>query len=573
MRKPIAGEWMIPASIDSIRAPGTSRGEAAPEPEVLATPRTGVDITHRLVLLFTSAQQRAAGWPELLTHPRVRAEGTLDAWVASLLPDPQRVRCRVEATAAGVPQVVPVTLADLNLAPLDVLTLGNATDEPQESELEQRIAFAALAVLPNEAHALKIVFEGPTVGLGAQERSFPELLVLLRATRDLLSAARPLAPPDLIDPDRRNSSQDQNLNAQDIEMRAKAALTAFQAAIDQRPPPQPIGLEPARDAVATKLDQQPAPAMPTPAEIGDLRAALLRASFFGVPGAVPVSAKLPANSADPAYERGAKALRAQADEVIRTMRKRHRAASDALSAWDANEQRPAVQRERAITLAKIVFGGDFVILPAFTPPDGPGLATALAASTGLLGGDRLALPRWIQQLTHVRPGVSRFDLFHATAQLVVGALPPMLTVAQLPGGATRWVALPPQAGDTPAPAGTASIVVEHVGAYQAARPHAGLMIEEWTERIPSTEETTAVAFHTDAPGARAPNALLLAVSPAPEIETWDDNLILRILNDALDLAAVRTVDLDSLAQVGHIVPALFFPFNPDGQTVSVDAIG
>jgi hypothetical protein len=549
-----------------------SRGEAAPEPEVLATPRTGFDVTHRLAVLFTTAQVRPTTWPQLPAHPRVAAEGILDAWLASLLPDPQSVRCRVEATAAGAPQVVSVTLADLGLAPLDLLPLGLATDEPQSSELEQRIVLAASAALPADATDLRIVFEGAALALGAQERSFPELLVLLRAARDLISGARPLGPQDLIEPDKRVTKQDQNIDAADIEQRAKAALTAFNAAMEQQPPPQPIGLAPALAIVAGKLDQTPV-VMPTAAEVTALRAALRSASFFGVPGSVPVNAKLPPNTADPAYEASARALRAQADEVLRTMRKRARAADNALAGWDAAEQRPAVRRDRAIALAKLVLGSDFVLLPTFTPPDGAALATAIAGAAGLLAGDDLATARWLQQLTHVRPGVSRFDFLGTAAQLVVGGVSPTLTIAQLPTGATRWVALPPQPADVPASPGAASIVLQLVGPYDATRPHAGLMVDEWIERIPSAEETTGVAFHADAPGSRAPNALLLAVSPDPEIKTWTGELILEILGDALDLAGIRTVDLDSLSQLGQLLPALFFPFNPDGQTVSVDAIG
>jgi len=548
-----------------------SRGEAAPEPEVVNSPRTGSDVTHRLAVLFTAAQARPVAWPPLLTHPRVASEPTLDAWLANLLPDPGLVRCRVEATAAAGPQVAPITLSALNLAPLDVLALANALDEPQASELEQRIAFAALSALPEDTSDLRIVFEGQALGLGPNERSFPELLVLLRAARDLVSSARPLGPQDLIEPDRRTAADDLGIDALDLEQRSKAALTALQAARDRAV--APLGLRAPRDAVAVKLDQLPNPLMPTLTEIASLRAALVMTSLFGIPGAVPVNAKLPANTADPTYGLGARALRRQADEVLRTLDRRLQAANDALGGWAAGELRPTVRRERASALAKVVFGGDFVVLPKFVPPNPAGLTAAVAASAGLLAGDTLAIPGWLQQLTHVRPGVARLDLLKTVTQLVRDAPPVPLIVAQLPLGASRWAALAPQVGDGPLFPGTASMVMELVGGYGGAAPHSGLLIDEWSERIPSGEVTTGVAFHANAPGARAPNTLLLAVSPAPEIESWNDDLILRILNDTLDLAAIRAVDLDSLVEVGQLIPPLFFPFNPDHEAVGVDAIG
>src|SRR5690606_915082 len=36
----------------------------------------------------------------------------------------------------------------------------------------------------------------------------------------------------------------------------------------------------------------------------------------------------------------------------------------------------------------------------------------------------------------------------------------------------------------------------------------GLLLDAWTEAIPRPDTTTGIAFHYDAPGARAPNAIL-----------------------------------------------------------------
>ena len=41
---------------------------------------------------------------------------------------------------------------------------------------------------------------------------------------------------------------------------------------------------------------------------------------------------------------------------------------------------------------------------------------------------------------------------------------------------------------------------------------AGLLIDEWTERVPAPSETTGVAFHFDEPESRPPQAILLAAA-------------------------------------------------------------
>jgi len=110
-----------------------------------------------------------------------------------------------------------------------------------------------------------------------------------------------------------------------------------------------------------------------------------------------------------------------------------------------------------------------------------------------------------------------------------------------------------------------------VGDPAAQNIYAGILIDEWNERIPSTSETAAVAFHYDQPDARAPQAILIAVCPDSRA-TWDDDLITATLNETLDLAKIRTVDLDSVQQVGQILPALYFALNLKGATISTDFI-
>jgi hypothetical protein len=99
--------------------------------------------------------------------------------------------------------------------------------------------------------------------------------------------------------------------------------------------------------------------------------------------------------------------------------------------------------------------------------------------------------------------------------------------------------------------------------------YAGLLIDEWPERIPSIQENAAVAFHYEEPKARAPQALLLAVCPDSR-PGWDDDLVIGILEEALELTKIRTVDLDSVQEVGQILPALYFALNLQGATVSTN---
>jgi hypothetical protein len=92
-----------------------------------------------------------------------------------------------------------------------------------------------------------------------------------------------------------------------------------------------------------------------------------------------------------------------------------------------------------------------------------------------------------------------------------------------------------------------------------SRPVAGLLVDAWTETIPADTETTAVTFHYDAPGARAPQAILLAVHPARAPERWSFDVLLDSVNEAVDLAQLRTLSSAELAQMGSFLPALYLP--------------
>ena len=178
--------------------------------------------------------------------------------------------------------------------------------------------------------------------------------------------------------------------------------------------------------------------------------------------------------------------------------------------------------------------------------------------------------RWLQQLTHVRGAVSRLDAADTLAALVAGVSQPEFRIAQWPElvqGPDRWIALAPQAGDGAQPSGRVAVEARLTGAFDPAEWMGGLMVDEWVERVPDPVQTTGVAFHYEEPGSRSPQALLVAVCP-DERPAWDDDLVLATLNETLDLAKIRTVDLEGLDDLGQIIPALWFAFNPDGQTVS-----
>ena len=123
-------------------------------------------------------------------------------------------------------------------------------------------------------------------------------------------------------------------------------------------------------------------------------------------------------------------------------------------------------------------------------------------------------------------------------------------------------------------------------------PLGGLAVDEWVEAVPSPEQATGVAFHYDAPGACAPQAILLAVparppsswsGPSPSTpagDNWTFAELEELVLEALRLAKLRMVGLDHLSRhadravssVGHLLPAAALAVNAARDTITSDPL-
>ncbi len=499
-----------------------SQGGHPPEPDIVDTPRAGIDVTHRLMLLFAEAPPAVPAWSTVPTRPRAGAEPWLSWWLAGRLPDPSLVRTTVSWTAAGASHSATVTLADLAMGPLDVLALASAASAPQRSEIEKRIIYAASP--PAGATALAITYD--TTALPAGSIGFPDLLAAAQALRDMLGAARPLTAQDFSLPEQNVSSAGNTVDLADLNSRAQGLVSQLGA-----------DLAALRNAIADIATQ-----------VQPVLDALFTASFYGITGSVPLPAA------------GTAALATQASGVLAQLQERQSAASQITL--------PATDPESAISVIAAVLGKGALVLPHFTPVNVASVGSAFTQSAALAAVDPQGLDRWIFQLSHIRPAVERFDLAMTVTGLLGAPAPPALALGQLPPTpADRWLGLPIDPVNPPA-SGRVAIEALAVGDPATQAPFAGMMLDEWLDRIPSPTTAAGLSFHYDEPTSRAPQALLLAVCP-DDRKSWVIGLVQTIIAETLELAKVRAVDLASIQQVGQILPGLYFPFNLRTATVGI----
>jgi hypothetical protein len=530
-------------------------GAPVPPPEigVARTPRTGVGVTHRLLVLLGAAPAGGTAWA---APPRALAEPRLEAWARAALPPPASIRLRarfVDAEGAVVAVLDTPTLADLlaaagpglGLSALDLVLLADPHETPHRSPLELRLAAMLEARRPAGAGdaTLELVTER-AAGWSAAEFGLVETLEIARALRAAISRGRPLRPADLA-PAAGGTAQ-ATVEEVDLAGRATNATTALDGAISGL-----VAARAADDAAVQAGSADPAA----------LRAALFAADRFGVPGAAPATVRDTAGTDDEAAAQRARehdGLRHQVTAALAELRRR-RTAVGGLPAADATGR------------LRAVFGEAFVVLPVLAP-DAFVLAP-FAAAAAPSGATPAQARAWLGRAAPVRESVGGLDavLGHADAlaAVVPGAPVPALHVGQL-GGVTgeRWVALPAAAG-TRIPGGRVSFVAVTPGADLPAAAPGGLFVDEWLEVVPAAEETTSVSFHYDAPTAAAPQAWLLGVPPLG-FEKWTAADARRVVDEALALARLRLVDTDDVPDLGQLLPAFVTAENPAGDTIGLD---
>jgi hypothetical protein len=504
-----------------------------PQLDIVDTPRTGTALTYRLVTPFSGTPVLPAAWNPPPLSARATAEPTLNAWAAQLLGDPRAVRCQVEQidTATGaVSATKEMRLSDLNLAPLDFIYAAQGSRDGQPSEIEWRILYALRRRTDGFAPEATLRINsrrGPD--WAPQDLSYGEFSELLQSARRLITGSRGIDGSELNAPER---NQPAEIDTADLSKRAEAAATSLRSTLSD---------------IQALLDTQP--------NSESLRDAILRAAQFGTAAPVPLSPV-----SDTTADRNVLAQQLTSIAAEFTQRIEKLKALEDTAATDPNTQ---------LDRLRTIFGSSFVILPRFSANNASELQQALSNSEAIQDGDPLQAVTWFQRAARVRAGVARLNASLAYAESLQTGAQLDLRVAQLPFIENdRWVALP-LPGDRPLSTSRFSLVIQAAADLDVTQGLAGALIDEWVELVPNPTETTGVVFQYDQPGTAAPQCILLAVPPDLD-QPWNLWSLQQVLLETLDLAMIRAVDPDTLDEVGHYLPGLYFAINPDGETVSTD---
>ena len=483
-----------------------------PELEFVRTPRSGHDLTHRVICLAPPSGELA--WP---STSRSEAGPALAAWAASVLGTPDAVDVGLQAVypATGAPLAQPpgvVALSALGLGPLDLVAVAS-----QPGELAAYVRWWA-ARDPARVPGLPVGATAAPVDAPPQagRRRLSAVLAAARSTANLLGQARALDGRDL-----GVAATDPEADFDELAGRLADRTAALQA-------------------LATAL------ATPDPA-------ALETAWFLGIPGPL---------AASPTDAAGIAAVAAAAGELVQT---RLRAAA-AIPNTGADAD-PGV-RLRALGDAMQALTGERLPVLAILEPADPATAQSAVGATTTAGAAVDQEPAtWLARVARASASVAELQTACACSEVLGTAHPLTVAVGQLPlpepGRTQPWIGLPLD-GDVP----PARVSLAFVGRPPEAAPQrlAGLVVDEWAETIPARGQTAAVSFAAPTPSAQAPQVALIVAPtglPAPQ---WGLEDLTGAVVAAMNLAQGRLAERADLPAT-PMLPAI----SVDGQRTGTPA--
>ncbi|EKU99427.1 hypothetical protein Lepto7375DRAFT_1469 [Leptolyngbya sp. PCC 7375] len=509
------------AALDAI-----ANGETPPpELESQLTPRQGRTISHRL---FIPLQQIAPS----SQRPRAQAAPQLNAFCTHVLGDLSQYQVTGQYQDVNGDEVAQrsLTIDTLELDAIDLVYLA-ATDPGGQSDLEVLLRDQFLSDRPDTVSPDASVHLQLDLA-DANQLDLATLLEHARALYQVIASSRPLTDNDLIEV---GDEPAVTWAVTELSHRVEEAIASFTNA---------LGTLSAR---LTETTSQPA----------QLRNALYGVSAFGIPGSIPLaSADVPDASA---------MLTEQAQAVVEIMQTRQ-VQLQVLDATFGDAITTDAERIKFHTQQlKQVFGETFQILTLFSPANGNEIAAGFVANDTLLNGAQEAPEQLISQVAAVRPAVAQLQQLRDYTEILIPEQL-ALTVAQLPfaDDSTRWAGLP----GVPAEHGAISLLALTTTPYDPAQPMTGLFIDTWDELIPADTQTTGLAFNFNAPNSEPPNAILLA-TPADPTQPWSTDELLENVKTLVETLPFRAAQF-KLPGLGHFLPAAFFAFNPENDTVSTD---
>jgi len=521
-----------------------SKGRFMNEPDVVPSIKQGIEIPQRFMMHFDTSDPGALPnrW-DSITGPayRVQAEPYINKWVCSLLPDPATIFCGVSIKDTETQHWVSV--AQINLHALDLMYLMGEDLQDGDDVLSLIIK---QSVRQTYGYDRTVDLAVDYYENGDEETfSLAEIHPVLLYAEKLLNSARHLNTHDyMLSADIEGTLKMYDLD--DLSIRYNTARTA---------------LTTARNTLQTAVNA-------ATFNKNTIVNALYALSFFGIEQTV--------------YEYVADSTPEEEDYLIGQANRVLQIVEGKLESSILSEPMPDSDHDptpyvtEVLEAFKQLLDPNYVVLPLFElRPEEQGELAEMINGDSTLTDDHADNPlfteEWMSSIAKVKKNAEHYELLSILANSVDPSNSTRRSIVplQLPyegDGLERWLGtsvLNQESLREGRIVMGASLPQEHsIEGHQA-----GIMVEEWIDVIPLKEQTTGISFHYDQPNAKAPQCLILGLTPQITGNwQWED--IVDMMVQTFDLAKKRGLGYEAVAEtpVGQL-PGVTIPVAPGGNTI------
>lgn len=556
-----------------------TEGTTPIEPEIVKTPRSGITLTHRVGIQLNPTASVTPYNDTKPPSPRAIAEPVINSWAENVLPALDRIICKV-SWGDKKPQII--SAKDLNLYPIDLIYVLNSESDQAMTELDDRIEHYTYSQFkPPLGQSIEIKYHVSTEDKKSREQiSFFEVASLVNSLRALVLQSRPLRSSDVVLESEASYENDQSIFIDTSRLGNFFPIIEF-ASTQLNPLISDLEKQVSSDLKRQELGEQSNTVDTVYGHIEKLIDIQQSLAGFGLPltgtgfayeWLNEQAVKTDSTEINKAASAFTVDLLTTATELKSLLEIRIKEATKLLEEAKALAEGDE-KANKLLEVYKKMFGETFKVIPYFTLPDQQKAEweRARLQSVKLVSGyfddqagqqeevemrAELRVDEWLYGIARVREKMHHLEhmiLLGETLNEAHVKLEPI----QLPNmDNDPWLAMEFQ--DDFQIDGDRLLYSAH---YDYDSPierdgkFCGLLIDEWTEVIPSRTEKTGLAFHYDKPNSEPPQVMLLALSP-DQTGVWDWQNLVEILKESLGEAKKRAVEPDILNIEKTLAPYL-----------------
>jgi hypothetical protein len=528
-------------------------------PDFVQVPQKGHGLTHRVAIIFPNLTTTDKGnvW-STKPSPRTTLAPSLNKWLARQLPAPAKILISVSLPDSSK---IRIKLSEIGIEPIDLIyhfpiSFRQGATCPLHLWVQTKVLNLPKFKNNIPESPINIDFKDRT-NFGKTEVCIQEISALLLNLKKLLELSHSLKPNDFSPLGNSNGKLGLQLLEDVLKIHIKNSSKTTLL---------PQTLRKVANILRTSISENKPVAAQRKAAFA-LCEPLLQSAQFGIEEAGSEGGI----SLDP--ERF-DFLIEKAETVAINLEKRLNGLKQILADLPLDENQRYQQLQQA---AKELLGKNTHVYPIIELTNTGTLQTAMDQRKLLLNTEAETIDTWLSEAALVRKPLRHFrqvsilrELFHnvedAFKEPMVTQLPFLPKVPWI-GNSIKETDLEKIA---PEMRPNTSILMETPADFKVDKSFTGILLDEWSEFIPSSTTDTGLAFQYDQPNTEPPQVMLLAVSPV-EGGNWQWEYLMGAVEDALNLSKSRLVTPTQLKTqskvLDDILPTLVLPFLTNNNNI------